>query len=69
MRAVSGATTSARCFWLVAPAEPPEGAKATGAAVATRARAGDLVLTLGAGSIAAVGDRILAALRARPEVS
>ena len=38
-------------------------------AVATRARAGDLVLTLGAGSIAAVGDRILAALRARPEVS
>ena len=38
-------------------------------AVATRVRAGDLVLTLGAGSIAAVGDRILAALRARPEVS
>lgn len=38
-------------------------------AVADRARDGDLVITLGAGSIAAVGDRILAALRARTEVS
>jgi UDP-N-acetylmuramate--alanine ligase len=34
------------------------------AAVATLARDGDLVLTLGAGSIGAVGDRILAALAA-----
>ena len=34
------------------------------AAVAALSRPGDLVLTLGAGSIGAVGDRILAALRA-----
>jgi UDP-N-acetylmuramate--alanine ligase len=34
--------------------------------VASIARSGDLVITLGAGSIGAVGDRILAALRARP---
>ena len=33
------------------------------AAVAALSRPGDLVLTLGAGSIGAVGDRILAALR------
>jgi UDP-N-acetylmuramate--alanine ligase len=32
--------------------------------VAAAAREGDLVITLGAGSIGAVGDRILAALRA-----
>lgn len=35
------------------------------AAVADGTKPGDLVITLGAGSIAAVGDRILAALRAR----
>jgi UDP-N-acetylmuramate--alanine ligase len=34
-------------------------------AVADLAQPGDLVVTLGAGSIGAVGDRILAALRAR----
>jgi len=34
-------------------------------AVATLARRGDLVITLGAGSIGSVGDRILTALRAR----
>ena len=36
--------------------------------VASIARSGDLVITLGAGSIGAVGDRILAALRARSNV-
>jgi UDP-N-acetylmuramate--alanine ligase len=35
------------------------------AAVARIARRGDLVITLGAGSIGGVGDRILAALRSR----
>ena len=35
------------------------------AAVAARARPGDLVITLGAGSIGGVGDRILDAIRAR----
>jgi UDP-N-acetylmuramate--alanine ligase len=36
------------------------------AAVAALARAGDLVLTLGAGSIAGVAARLVAALEARP---
>ncbi|MEX2661602.1 MAG: cyanophycin synthetase, partial [Vicinamibacterales bacterium] len=35
------------------------------AAVAERVRPGDLVITLGAGSIGGVGDRILDAIRAR----
>jgi UDP-N-acetylmuramate--alanine ligase len=37
------------------------------AAVATIARAGDLIVTMGAGSIGGVGDRILAALGERSE--
>ena len=36
-------------------------------AVASLARPGDLVITLGAGSIGAVGDRILDAIRRRPQ--
>jgi UDP-N-acetylmuramate-alanine ligase len=35
------------------------------AAVVAHAKAGDVVLTLGAGSIAGVADRVLAALQAR----
>ncbi len=35
-------------------------------AVADLARPGDLVITLGAGSIGTVGERILEALKARP---
>jgi UDP-N-acetylmuramate--alanine ligase len=35
--------------------------------VATRARNGDLIITMGAGSIGAIGDRILAAIRTRDE--
>jgi hypothetical protein len=35
-------------------------------AVADLAKAGDLVITLGAGSIGAVGERILEAIRSRP---
>jgi UDP-N-acetylmuramate--alanine ligase len=35
--------------------------------VATRARKGDLIITMGAGSIGAIGDRILAAIRTRDE--
>ena len=36
------------------------------AAVASRARAGDLIVTMGAGSIGGVGERILAALGHAP---
>jgi UDP-N-acetylmuramate--alanine ligase len=51
---------SARC-----PVHVVKSLDALPAAVSALARSGDLILTLGAGSIGAVGDRILDAIRAR----